>query len=86
MFFTLNGHTHFLNVSDIIIIPCLMNFIISTPFLSRETVVISVLADNICLNSFGLLGECVCSHYIDGSLVSMFPNETRVSSPVTRMM
>jgi hypothetical protein len=68
------------------VIPCCMNSTISTPFMSQETVAISFLADNICLNYFGLFGECVCIHCFDYSLDSVFANETQVSSPVAHMM
>jgi hypothetical protein len=33
-------------------------------------------ADDICLNNFGLFGECVCIHCFDCSLVPAFTNET----------
>jgi hypothetical protein len=62
-----------------------MNSTISTPFLSQKTVAIGFLAD-VCLNFFGLFGECVCIHLFDCSLVSTFTNETQVSSPGTQMM
>jgi hypothetical protein len=56
------------------------------PFLSQKTAVISFLADNACLNFFGLFGECVCIQCFKYSLVSAFTNEIRVSWPVTHMM
>jgi hypothetical protein len=43
------------------VVPCWINSIISTPFLSQRTVAISFLADIICLNFLGLFGECVCT-------------------------
>jgi hypothetical protein len=46
--------------SDAIVVPCCMNFTISTPFLSQKTVAISFLAD-VCLNFFGLFGELCAS-------------------------
>jgi hypothetical protein len=33
--------------------------------LSQESVAISFLADSVCLNFFGLFGECVCIHCFD---------------------
>jgi hypothetical protein len=33
-------------------------------------------ADNVCLNFFGLFGECVCIHSLDCFLISTFTNET----------
>jgi hypothetical protein len=63
-----------------------MNSTITTHFLSQKTVAISFLSDDICLNFFGLFGECVGIHRFDCSLVSTFTNETHVSSPVTRTM
>jgi hypothetical protein len=36
-----------------------MNSTTGTPFLSQKTDAISFLADNVCLNFFGLFGECV---------------------------
>jgi hypothetical protein len=62
-----------------------MNSTISTPFLPQKTAAISFLAD-VRLNIFGLLGECVCIHCSDYTLVSTFTNETQVSSFVIRMM
>jgi hypothetical protein len=57
------GPTQFFSVSqftsDVIVAPCCYNSTISTPFLSQKTVAISHLADNVCLNFFGLFGECV---------------------------
>jgi hypothetical protein len=44
---------------NIIMIPYCMNSTISTPFLSQKTVAIIFLADSVCLNFFGLFGECV---------------------------
>jgi hypothetical protein len=89
--FVLNGPTHLYfsalqYTSDAIVVPCCMNFTISTPFLTQETVAISFLADNVRLNFFGLFGECVCIHCFDYSLVSTFTNGTQVSSPVARTM
>jgi hypothetical protein len=43
-------------------------------------------ADNICLNFFGLFGECVCIHCFDCSLIATFTNETQASSSVTHMI
>jgi hypothetical protein len=37
-------------------------------------------AVNVCLKFFGLLGECVCIHWFDWSLVSTFKNKTQISS------
>jgi hypothetical protein len=71
---------------DVIVVPCCMNFTISTPFLYQKTAAISFLADNVGLNVFGLFGECVCIHCFDCSLVSTFTNETQVSSCVTHTM
>jgi hypothetical protein len=89
MRFVLNGPTHCFSVSqytcDVIVAPCCRNSTISTPFLFQETGAISFLAD-VCLNFFGLFGECVCIHCFDCSLVSTFANETQVSSPVTCTM
>jgi hypothetical protein len=45
--------------SDITVVPCCINSTISTPFLSQETVAISFVAGNVCLNFFGLFDECV---------------------------
>jgi hypothetical protein len=70
---------------DVIVVPCCMNYTISTPFLSQNTVAISLLAE-VCLNFLGLFGECVSIHCLDCSLVSTFSNEIHVSSPVTCMM
>jgi hypothetical protein len=50
--------------------------IISTPFLSQKIVTINRLAASVCLNFFGLFGECVWIHCFDCSLVSTFANET----------
>jgi hypothetical protein len=55
------------------------------PALFQKTFVISFLAD-VCLNFFGLFGECVCIHCFHCSLVSIFTNETQDSSPVTHIM
>jgi hypothetical protein len=55
------------------------------PVLPQKTVAINFLA-NVCLNFFGLFGECVCIHWFDCSSVSTFTNETQVSSHVTRTM
>jgi hypothetical protein len=63
-----------------------MNSTISTPFLSQKLDAISFLAGIQRLNFFGLLGECVCIHYFDCSVVSTFTYKTQVSSPVTCMM
>jgi hypothetical protein len=61
--FILNGPTQFFNVSQytsvITVAPCCMNSTISTPSLSQRTHAISFLAD-VCLNFFGLSGECAC--------------------------
>jgi hypothetical protein len=38
------------HTSDFIVVPCWMNFTVSTPFLSQKTRVISFLAYNICLS------------------------------------
>jgi hypothetical protein len=62
-----------------------MNSTINTPLLSQKTAAISFLTD-ICLNFFGLFGECICIHWFDCSLVSMLTNETQVSAFVSRMM
>jgi hypothetical protein len=59
-----------------------INSTISTRFLRKKTADISFLTD-VCLNIFGLLGECVCIHCFDWALVSTLTNETHVSSPVT---
>jgi hypothetical protein len=76
----------FFNVSqytcDVIVVSRYMNSIISTPFLSQNTIVISFLAD-VCLNFFGLFDECLCIHCFDSSLALIFTNETQVSSAVT---
>jgi hypothetical protein len=50
-----------------------MNSTISIPFLPEKTAANSFLAD-VCLNFFGLFGECVCIHCFDCSLVSPFTN------------
>jgi hypothetical protein len=49
----------------------------------KKTAANSFLAD-VCLNCFGLFGECVCIHCFDCSLVSTFTNETQVSSSIVR--
>jgi hypothetical protein len=41
--------------SEVIVVPCCMNFIISTSFLSQKTAVTRILADNICLDFSGSL-------------------------------
>jgi hypothetical protein len=58
--------------SDIIVVPRCMNSTMSTTFLSHKTSTISFLADNVCLNFFGLSAECVCIHCLtaDCSFVS----------------
>jgi hypothetical protein len=48
--------------SDVTVVPCCMNSTISTPFLSQKTVAISFLGDSVCLQFFGMFGECVCIH------------------------
>jgi hypothetical protein len=55
--------------SDIIVVPYCMTSIISTPSLPQKIVVISFLADNICLNFVGLFSECMCIHCFGYSLV-----------------
>jgi hypothetical protein len=45
-----------------IVAPCCMNPTFATPFLSHKTVSISFRAGKVCLNSFGLFGECVFIH------------------------
>jgi hypothetical protein len=88
--FVLNGSMQFFSVSqytfDIILVPCCIISTMSTLFLLQKSVAISFLADNVCLNFFGLFVECVCTHCFDCYLVSTFTNETQVSSPVTRML
>jgi len=61
-------------VSDVIVVPGSINSINSTPFLSQNTVAISFLFANDCLNFLGLFGECVCIHCRDCSLVSTLTN------------
>jgi hypothetical protein len=68
--------------SDVTVVPCCMNSIISTPFLSQKTVAISLLAGWQRVQFFEFFGECVCIHCFGCSLVSAFTNEIRVSSPV----
>jgi hypothetical protein len=51
--------------SDVSVVPYCMNSTISTHFLFQETVAISFLADDVCLNLFGLFGQCVCIHCSD---------------------
>jgi uncharacterized membrane protein YjjP (DUF1212 family) len=60
--------------------PCCITFTINTPFLFQKTIAISFLANNVCLNFFGLFGEYVCIHCFDCSSVSTFTSETHVSS------
>jgi hypothetical protein len=59
--FVLNGPMQFFSVlqytSDVTVAPCCKNSTISTPFLPQNTVAISFLAENVCLNFFGLIGE-----------------------------
>jgi hypothetical protein len=84
--FVLNISAHFFNVSqctfDVIVAPCCMSSTVSTPFLPQNTAAISFLAENVCLNFFGLFGECVFIHCFDCPLISTFTNKTQVSSPV----
>jgi hypothetical protein len=70
--------------SDVSVVLCCTNSTISTPLLSQKAVAISFLADNVCLNFFGLFDDCVCTNFFDCSLVSTFTSETHVLSPVTR--
>jgi hypothetical protein len=67
-------------------VPCCMNSTKSTPSLSQETVAISFMPDNVCLNFSGLFGEYVWIYCFDCSLVLTFTNESQASSLVTRMM
>jgi hypothetical protein len=87
--FVLNGPTQFFSVSqctyDVTVVPCCMDSTISTPFLSQKRVAISFQAD-VCLDCFGLSGECVCIHCYDRSLVSTFTNKIHVLSPATSTM
>jgi hypothetical protein len=59
--FALNDPTQFFSAShytsDIIVVLFCMNSSINTPFLSQKTDAISFLANNVCLNFFGLFGE-----------------------------
>jgi hypothetical protein len=61
----------------ITVFTCCLNSTISTPFLSQKTVAISFLAD-VCLNIFGLFGECVCIHCFDCCLVASFTKGHKV--------
>ena len=61
-------------VSDVIVVPGSINLINDTPFLSQNTVAISFLFANDCLNFLGLFGECVCIHCRNCSLVSTLTN------------
>jgi hypothetical protein len=63
-----------------------MNFTVSAPFLSQKAAAISFLAENVCLNFFGLFGEYVCIHCFDCFLVSTFTNEIQVSPALTHML
>jgi hypothetical protein len=72
LFFSVSKYT-----SDVIVVPYCMNFTISTPYLSQETVAFIFLAEDICLNILGLSGECVCIQYVDCSMVSTFTNGTQ---------
>jgi hypothetical protein len=63
-----------------------MNSNVSSPFLLQKAVVISYLADNVCLNFFILFYECVCIHCFYCSLISTFTNESQVSSPVAHTL
>jgi hypothetical protein len=49
--------------SNTIMILYCIDSTISTPSLSQKTVEISFLADKVCLNFLGLLGECVCIQF-----------------------
>jgi hypothetical protein len=70
-FFSVSQYT-----SDVTVVPCCMNSTTSIPFLSQKTATIGFLANNVCLNSFGLFGECVCIHCSDCSLVSTTATRT----------
>jgi hypothetical protein len=78
-------HSTLLTVSDVIVVPCCMNSTISTPFLSKKTIAISFLAENV-FKHLGLFGKCVYIHCFDSSLVSTFTYKTQVLSSVTRTM
>jgi hypothetical protein len=62
-FFSVSQHT----TSDVTVVPCCINSIISTPFLSQKTAATSFMADNICLNIFGMFGKCVSIHCFECS-------------------
>jgi hypothetical protein len=87
--FVLHGPTQFVSVSqytsDVTVVPCCMNYTISTTFPSQKIGVIRFLAD-ICLNLFSLLGECMCIQCFNCSMASTFKNENQVSSPLTQTM
>jgi hypothetical protein len=86
--FVLNSRTLFSDalqfISDIIVVRCCNNSTSSTPFLSHKTVV-SFLA-YICLNFFRLFSEYVYIQHFGCPLLTVFINETQVSSPVAHTM
>jgi hypothetical protein len=65
--------------SDITVVPYCMYFTCALK------VIISFLSD-ICLNFFGVFGECVYIHCCECSFVLTFTNEPLVLSPFTLMM
>jgi hypothetical protein len=72
-------------IFNVIMVPCCMSSTISTSFLSQRQLLSAFWqAENVYLNLFGLFRECVCIQCFDCSLVSIFRNETQVSSRDTR--
>ena len=63
------------------LVPCILST--KFPCDPRKLCAIIFLFDSVCLNFLGLLGECVCIHSLDCSLISAFTNYTQVTSPVT---
>jgi hypothetical protein len=90
--FVLNGSTQFFLVFSNTLLTLLWSLVAWIPpsaLLScprKQLPSIFWQVDNVCLNFFGLFGECVCIHCFDCSLASILTNETQVSSPVTHTM
>lgn len=71
-------------LSDIILVPCCMNWIISTTVPSQKIVPINFLMGRYLSKYLWLIWWiCLCIHIFDCFIVSMFTNETPVSLPVT---
>jgi hypothetical protein len=72
--------------SGIIVAHCWMNSNISTSFLSFPRKQLLSASGRCLFKLFSLFDECLCIHCSDYSLVTLFRNETQVSSPVTHTM